>query len=265
MKTHVPPTLSEKGCLRYVLLAAILAALGNALGSSQAQAQDAAAPAPAAEKKPSWETTASLGVTLTRGNSKTVLATANILTQKKWEQNELRFGGDAAYGEDHDVKNTESVHGFGQYNRLFTDRFYGYVRLDALHDAIADVQYRLTFSPGAGYYFIKNAQTSLSAEIGPGFIYEKQGGHTHGYPTLRIAERLDHKFNDRVKVWESVEYLPQVDKFQDYIINSEAGVDSALTKKFSLRVFAVDTYHSEPAPGREKNDLKLVTAIAYTF
>jgi putative salt-induced outer membrane protein len=252
-----------------VLLGATLAAL--LLTCSPATAQQAPAPpnAPTSAKPPEkptgWETSAALGLSLTRGNSKTLLFNGNVLSEKKWDLNELRLGADATYGEDHDIKNSESVHGFGQYNRLFTERFYGYARVDALHDAIADVDYRLTLSPGVGYYFIKTPSTSLSGEVGPGFIYEKQGGRTHSYPILRLAERLEHKLNDRVKLWEAVEFLPQVDKFENYIINAEAGVDTSLTKKLSLRVFALDTYHSEPAKGREKNDLKLVTAIAYKF
>ena len=234
--------------------------------AAAAAAPAAAAPAPKPEeKKPSWETSAALGVTLTRGNSRTVLATANILTEKKWDHNELRFGADAAYGEDHDVKNTEVLHGFGQFNHLFTERLFGYARADVMHDGLADLKYRITLSPGVGYYFVKNKQTTLSGEIGPGFIYEKFSHRIDRFATLRIAERLDHKFNDRVKVWEMVEYLPQVDKWGNYIINAEAGVDSSLTKKLSLRVFAVDNYLSEPAAGREKNDLRLVTAVAYKF
>jgi len=30
-------------------------------------------------------------------------------------------------------------------------------------------------------------------------------------------------------------------------------------------VFAIDNYDNEPAPGREENDLKVVTAVGYTF
>ncbi len=265
-KTSSNLTMRTNLHLKYLIAAVGLAVIVYGPARSHAQEAAAAASKPAVEeKKPRWETTAALGVSLTRGNSKTLLATANILTEKKWERNELRFGGDAAYGEDHDLKNTESLHGFGQYNRLFTDRIYGYARVDALHDAIADVRYRVTLSPGAGYYFIKNTQTTFSVEGGPGLIFEEQGGQTHDYWTLRFAERFEHKFNDRVKVWEMVEYLPQVDDFGNYIINGEAGVDSALTKQLSLRVFVVDTYHSRRAPGREKNDLKLVAGVAYKF
>ncbi len=232
---------------------------------AQAPAPAPAADAPKPEDKTAWVSSASLGLSLTRGNSKTLLATGNVLTEKKWEQNELRFGADATYGEDHETKNAESIHGFGQYNRLFTEKLFGYLRLDALHDAVADVDYRLTLSPGIGYYVIKNEKTTLSGEVGPGFVMEKQGKHQKEYLTLRVAERFEHKLNDRVRIWQSLEYLPQVDDFNNYIVNGEIGLDTSLTKKLSLRVFAVDTYDNVPAPDRQKNDLKLVTAIAYKF
>ena len=113
--------------------------------------------------KPLWDTSAHVGLTLTRGNSQTLLAAGDIAATRKWDKNEILLGADAVYGENKNVvhrvneKNSESVHGFGQYNRLFTERFYGYLRLEGLHDAIADIDYRLSVSPGVGYYFIKKA------------------------------------------------------------------------------------------------------------
>src|SRR5689334_24289313 len=95
-----------------------------------------------------WDISAAAGLTLTRGNSKTLLFTGNVLGEKKWDQkNELSLGVDGVYGENSGVKNAESLHGFGQYNRLFNERLFGYLRLEGLHDAIADIKYRLTVSP----------------------------------------------------------------------------------------------------------------------
>jgi putative salt-induced outer membrane protein YdiY len=212
-----------------------------------------------------WEKSASAGLTLTKGNSDTLLFTADILAARKWAHDELNLGASVSYGEDHDVKNNEAVRGFSQWNHLFTDRFYGYLRLEALHDAIADVEYRVTLSPGAGYYFIKNDTTRLSGEVGPGIVFEKQGREESQYFTARIAERFEHKLNDRAKIWQSLEFLPQVDDLNNFIINAEVGVEAALTKKLSLRVLAQDTYDREPAPGRKQNDIKLVSGVAWKF
>jgi putative salt-induced outer membrane protein YdiY len=242
------------------------------IAASLSMAQDAPpptaaapAPAPIEQKKPAWESSVAAGLTLTKGNSDTVVATINALTSKKWGPHELRFGADASYGENTGIKSTEVLHGFSQYNYLFSERMFGYGRLDGVHDSIADIEYRFTLGPGIGYYVVKNATTSLSLETGPAYVLEKQGGVERGYMTVRVAERLEHQINERVKIWESVEFLPQVDNFNNYIINAEVGIETELVKNLALRVFAQDTYDNEPAPGREKNDVKLVTAVAYKF
>jgi putative salt-induced outer membrane protein YdiY len=221
--------------------------------------------APTATETNLWKTSAAAGLTLTRGNSDSTTFTANLLASRKWTENELDLGVDGTYGKANGVKNAESLHGFGQYNRLFSDRFFGLMRVDALHDAVADLDYRLTLSPGVGYYFIKNKTTFLRGEVGPGFVYEKLGGETDSYATLRVAERFEHTFTEHAKMWQSLEWLPQVDDFNNYVINAEVGLDTAITKKLSLRTFLQDTFDNEPAPGRKKNDLKLVSALAYTF
>jgi putative salt-induced outer membrane protein YdiY len=217
------------------------------------------------EPPPAWEKSAALGLTLTRGNSDTVLFTGNVLGTRKSKVDEWTLGADAAYGKNQDVKNNETLHGFVQYNRLFTENWYGYGRLDGLHDGVADLEYRFTFSPGVGYYFIKNENRRLSLEGGPAFIYEKQGPKSRGYLAFRAGEKFEQKLNDKTKIWQTLEFLPQVDRLSNYILNGEIGVDTALTQKLSLRSFLQDSFDNEPAPGRKKNDLKLVTALAYKF
>lgn len=245
-------------------------ALGSLETAVQAQAPAPAPAVPVLEKSP-WESSASLGVTLSKGNTDTLLMTANILSTRKDPKNELRLGADATYGENQGDRSAEAVHGFAQYNRLFTERFYGYVRLDGLHDEIAGIIYRVSFSPGVGYYFIKDKQTTLSGEVGPGVIHERLDGKNgtqdtdDTYMTIRLAERLEHKFSDTVRLWQSVELLPQVDRFSNFLLNAELGIETALSTKLSLRTYLVDNYDNEPAPGRKNNDLKLVAAIAYKF
>jgi putative salt-induced outer membrane protein len=239
------------------------------LSGPQANAQDPAPPPPpsvvATNPPPQWEKSAALGLTYTDGNSETLLFTASLLAQKEWQRNEIGLGASATYGKSDGEKNNETVRGFAQYNRLLNERLFGYARVEGLHDAIADVDYRFTFSPGVGYYFIKTKLTTLSGEVGPGFIYEKQGGDTSGYFTARLAEKFTRKIGDKSRIWQFVEFLPQVDDFDNYLMNFELGLETELTSTVSLRVTFQDTYDNEPAPGRDKNDIKLITAVAMKF
>lgn len=213
-----------------------------------------------------WKSSVTAGLTLTEGNSDTVLLTMKFLTDKKDPVNEYNFDVDGAYGENDSVKSAETLHGFAQWNHLFSEKFYGYLRVEGLHDGIADVQYRVTTGPGVGYYLIKDTQTTLSTELGGSSVLQKLGDVTSDYETLRLAESFEHKFKTYgARVWENAELLPQVDDFNNYLINSEIGIEAALGKDLSLQAYVDDNFNSQPAIGLKKNDVKLVSGISYKF
>ena len=233
------------------------------------------------EKKKGWESVASAGVTLTRGNSETFLGTVGVNSQRKWAKDEILLGASAGYGEntitsprdpvtgvmavEHNTTD-EYIKGFGQYNHLFTERFYAGIRLDGLTDSIAGIDYRFTVSPLAGYYLIKRPNTFLAVEGGPGFVFEKLAGQeSEQYVTLRFAERFEHKFSEKAKVWQTAEYLPRVEDFGDYTFNFELGASAAISKSVDLRVVFQDSYRSKPSPGRKQNDMKLIAGVGYRF
>ena len=255
------------------LAASLALGLGLILGfpaASVAQTNVATPPLQPPPPPPKWDVSLVAGLTVTGGNTQTLLATGNFRATHKTPKNEFLFGGDGAYGKDttgtNDIKSAESLSGFAQYNHLVTTRLYYGLRLDALHDAIAGVNYRFTVAPLGGYYFIKSTNTSLSAEFGPAYVYErKTGADPDGFATLRVAERFEHKIDDKTKIWESIEFLPRVEHFDNYYASAEVGFDTALTKHTGWTTYLDDTYYSMPTPGRLKNDIKLVTGIKYTF
>jgi putative salt-induced outer membrane protein len=239
---------------------------------------------PAAETN-QWDASLAAGATLTKGNSDTFLGNLTFKAVRKAPRDEVLLGASTTYGTTEKEESftvtrpageitvtretrettTANASGFGQYNHLFTERFYGGVRLDLLHDAIAEVKYRVTISPLAGYYLIKETNMLLAVEAGPSLIAEKVGDETDQYAALRLGERFEYKFNNGARVWQSLEFLPQVDRFHNYIINAEVGAEASLTKNLSLRGVIQDTYDNVPAEGRKKNDIKLITALVYKF
>ncbi len=252
-----------------------LQAQTNATTTSTNQTSTNAAPAQPKVVAPlyPWKSSIAFGLTLARGNTDTTLASATFGTEKKWPNNDLMFGADGLYGETKNpgqqqfTESAEVLHGFSQYNRTITDGLYAYARIDGFHDGIADIKYRITLAPGIGYYFVTNKITDLSAEIGPGYIREQLGGDTESFATLRVAERFHYAISVHAKAWETVEYLPQVDEFNNYIVNAEVGIEAGLNKgnNLSLRSVLQDSYNNVPAFGRLKNDLKLITSLVYKF
>lgn len=231
-----------------------------------------------------WETSASAGVTVSQGNSKGYQANLGLNSVRKWSKDEVLLGVNAGYGESTAVKRADNapdvttksddyMKGFSQWNHLITERFYGGLRLDAIHDDIADVNYRFTLSPLVGYYFIKDAATYLAAEAGPSLVYEQVGGEEKTYAGLRLAERFEHKFQSGSRVWQTAEIIPQVDDVENFIVNFEVGAEAPITKKMGIRLVLQDTYDNQPAEvtgaagtrTKLKNDVKIIGSLTYKF
>lgn len=193
------------------------------------------------------------------------MTTATFKTRKKTAENEFAFGMDGSYGENNSVENNETLHGVGQFNHLFSKRFYGFLNLEGLHDGISDLTYRFTFSPGAGYYFLNATNTTLAVEAGPGLIVQQLGGVDTTYATFRLAERFEHRLDNGARVWEKAEFLPQMNKLQNFLVNAEIGAEASLTKTFSIQVTLQDNFINQPAPGRKDNDVKLISGLVYKF
>jgi len=214
-----------------------------------------------------WKSSAGISAALTRGNSETLMVNGTVLSEKKWSRNEIFLGAGVTYGEDEDSVNASSVNAFAQYNRLFSDRFYGYARADFLHDDVADVDYRVALSPGVGFYFIKNEKITLSGEAGPGIVFEKLHNQDDvAYWTARFGEKFTWQINERSRFWQTLDYVPRVDDWaDDYVLTAEAGIETDISNHLSLRVVAQDVYRSIPAADRDENDFRLMAGVAYKF
>jgi putative salt-induced outer membrane protein YdiY len=140
------------------------------------------------------------------------------------------------------------------------------IRSDARQDRIAFIDYRATVAPALGYYVVRNDRLKLKLENGPAFIFERlKGAGTANYLTLRVAEEVQWKINDRASIVQSMEYLPQVEDFGNYVVNLNLSLSTKITEKASATITFQDFYRSVPAPGRRGNDLRLMAGISYSF
>jgi putative salt-induced outer membrane protein YdiY len=267
---YVTVTVTKVVTITKTVLVTNVVTITNLVPPISAVAKAAPVPAPtpkvAPPPKPHWDSILTAGVTLTRGNSDSLLSTAKIITDKKTPYDEYNLGADATYGSANGIANNETYHGIGQWNHLFSPKWYGFLRGEGLHDGIAEVKYRFTITSGVGYNLIKSTNTTLAAETGPGIVIERLGNLDTVYATMRFAERFERKFDkNSARIWENAEFLPQINKPGEYLFNSEIGAESALYKNVDLQVYLDDNFNSLPAAGFRRNDVKLVSGVSYKF
>ncbi len=230
------------------------------------------------EPEQTWESDVALGFNLTTGNSDTALFTLQYKAKREWEKDIWSLGAHGSYGEDDGTKNNERAGAHADYQHLISEHTYGGANLTLLHDAIANLEFHANLGPVVGHYFIKNDTTSLSGEIGPSFIVEKLDVDQPGVPApnnvnsewknyfaLRAGEKFEHQLSETAKIWQSLEFLPQIDDFGNFIILAEIGAEAALNSQMSLRVVVSDRYDNDVASGTKKNDLSLVSSLVYRF
>ncbi len=217
-----------------------------------------------------WESEIVLGASLADGNTESTMLKAGLATLKRQGPIEIRAAVDYAYGETTiandegvkvDEKTTDNAKAQAQINRLFSERAYGYLQANALTDDIADIDYRVIAGPGVGLYAVKREAATLKLELGPSGLWEKQGGETDDAVLVRFAEVAEWNTPIGARLWQSAEYLPRIDQFDEYLLNAEAGAESALTESMNLRVVLGNRYDSHPAEGRERNDLTITAGV----
>lgn len=214
-----------------------------------------------------WKTTVSAGGALTSGNSKSSKANASVLEEgEKPSLGSIRAGAELNYGsstvKEKKTTDLDNAKAAANAKKTLTPLSFAYGDLSFMHDTVADLDYRVSAGPGGGFYAVKNHITTLALEAGPSHVWEKKGGLYDSYWALRMAERLDIAVSETAKLWEALEYEPQVDKFSNYLMTAEVGIEAAITSRLGLRLVLEDKYDSEPAVGLKSNDLSLLGGLS---
>ena len=248
--------------MRIPLMAVTLAA---AFAVLSANADDAA--------RAGWDTSLALGLNTTDGNSDTLSVYGSLTAANEGPNVDTRLGLEVNYGKS-DVTvtvdgmsstdtetTTENAKAYAIFKRKLEEA-YLYSDNSLFHDDLASLDYRLMLGAGVGRFLLETDASKFGLELGAVAAWEDYTGEEDdGYVSLRFAQRLDHAFSEKSKGWETVEYIPQADDFDAYLLNFEVGAEAAMNSKLSLRVVLQDRYNSTPPAGIDKNDLTVIGSL----
>ena len=215
-----------------------------------------------------WQLSTALGFNLTKGNSDTLLATNSTKADREINDHIYHVGLSASLGKDEDLDDEENGSTSQKqatfdatYKHLLSERAFVFGGVSAFFDKIADVDYRYIPGIGVGYFLIKNEAIKLSAEVGPSYVFEKQGGEKNDYLSPRFAERFDWRISDTSKFFQTLEVLLSVEDGDDTLVTAEAGLEAALNSSVALVLSVKDIYDNLPADDLERNDLSIVSSL----
>ncbi len=225
-----------------------------------------------AEPTDGFVTDLNMGLTLNRGNTENSLINAGLQTRNITESADFRASLAYNYGRttrnnsadaDRTFTSTDNTKAEVQYNHLFSERAYGLVAFSAFRDELAEIQYRILTGPGLGYFLVRNEIWSLAVEAGISYLVEEVDNETDDYAVFRFAQIYERDLSENASVWQNLEYLPESEDFENYLLNFEIGARAKLNGNLSLRVVLTQRYDNTPAAGNDRSDWSLVSGISY--
>ena len=222
---------------------------------------------------PAWEGDLMLNGKLTWGDSRTTEAGFSFGLDKKWEHEQLRFLGEYMYGRERDdetgLMSTSDDFGnaYGKYTREVHDKFYLDGNAKILHDALAELRYRMSPGVGGGYRWFDSYELTLFTDVGIAYTDERFttfGGRSFWGPQLEYG--VEWTPVKRVKVSNTLEWYPSFSDFSgNYVLDAQAGIRFTFWRHTFLECRGEYHYDSEPAPSAKRADYRLIVGPGWTF
>jgi len=224
-------------------------------------------------EKPRWKGAVIAGATLVRGNSESSTVTVNGEATRRTDNSRSSFAAGYYFANQRNNTtrdtSTSADNWFikGQYDHFFSKRFYGYGNLHYEKDRIANLSMRATPGIGIGCQWVEKPDLNFSTEGGANWVYEEYSdpSETRTYMAGRLAYHLDKSFNGFVKGFHNLEYIPNFEQTDAFLVNSDVGLRATLTSQLVVEAKAQLAYNSQPADDRDTKDMRYILGVGWTF
>ena len=204
----------------------------------------------------------------TGGNTEvTTLAAKNQLKYKFSDNLLATWKLGAVYGENNKVTTAENYFTDLKVDYLFTERLYALADAGWLQNRFVGIDERLYGGLGAGYKFLNGPAHFLVGELGVHYVADDYtDGTRKDYPAGRAYGKYTYAFTEKNKAYQSLEFLYDFKDSNNYDVNSETAVISALGGNLSLKVAYLVNYKNEPVPSTlKKTDTMMTVALVVNY
>lgn len=232
----------------------------------ESPASAGAEPEVVAEKP--WHGSVSGGINARKGNTSSESASGRFNLSRRQGPNELFLNGDTYFASSDHKMTAMKMLGGVRYDRYFEPAnrgWYGLIRFEADQDRFADINQRLIPGTGPGYAFFNTEDFKIKFETAAGFAQTNFRDTTAN----RFEALLIPRFFFESRIYGQSRFTQDVNVYSSlaedggYRIRSESTVEAPFFDRLKLRLSLIDDYNSNPSAGAEKNDIRLISSVAY--
>ncbi|HEU5360283.1 MAG TPA: DUF481 domain-containing protein [Candidatus Deferrimicrobiaceae bacterium] len=214
-----------------------------------------------------WHNEAELTFVDTSGNTEvTTFSAKNMLTVpfNKTTKGTWKLG--ALYGKSDGEKKAESYFTEIRLDHSYTDRLYSFGYGGWFKDKFAGIDARYYLGAGGGYKFLLGPKHFLLGEAGLTYTDEEYTDDTdNDFLGARLFGKYEYRFTEKNRFTQSLEWLLDFSEFDNWNLNSETALLSALNSWLSLKASYLVKYDNDPLAGVEKSDRILGVALVINF
>jgi putative salt-induced outer membrane protein len=222
-----------------------------------------------------WAGNATFGFAGTSGNADTMALTlgTNATRVTRGDKTAVYFNAVRASALVGRVSATtaQAVRGGWAYSRNLTSNLFVNTFNDYENDRFQSLDLRFVLGGGFGYIAWKGERGRLDVLGGGAFNRESFAANEQRPAFIRrsgeayFGDDFTWKMNSITSVYQNLRVFPNVSTGGEYRLNFDSGVTSKLLRWLTWNAAISNRYLSNPAPGRQQNDILYTTGLGITF
>jgi hypothetical protein len=160
------------------------------------------------------------------------------------------------------------VRGFVRQEYDLTKRIFALGSLEAEHDGVESLAYRLIPKVGAGFKIVDREDTYIAVDAGVAYVYERfYDDSLNNYLSLAFGAGSKLKLPWLGASWVTrADYYPSItDWSNDYRVRGETALVIPIVEQLSLRASLIDEYTAQPADDTLSNTLTTLLGLSLTY
>jgi hypothetical protein len=160
------------------------------------------------------------------------------------------------------------LRGFIRQEHDLTKRVFALGSLEAEHDGVESLAYRLIPKVGVGYKLVDREDAFLSVDAGVAYVYERfYDDSLNNYLSLAFGAESKWKLPWLGASWVSrADYFPSItDWANDYRLRGETALLIPIVEQLSMRASVIDEYTAQPADDTLHNTLTTLLGLSLTY
>ena len=217
-----------------------------------------------------WSGFVDFGASLARGNAETTTMTTGLNASRvtRTDKTALYFNqiyATATVGGETSTA-AQAIRGGWAYNRNLSPRVFMNLFNDWEYDKFQNLDLRLVLGTGLGYSVVKTERTRFDLLGGGAYTHEEFSTPlSRNSGSIYWGNDWNYRLTGNTAFKQSFRMFNNLTEGGEFRVNFDVGTVTALTKWLSLQLTYSDRYLTNPAGGREKNDILFTTGVRIKF